>query len=199
MKKRIFCLAIILCVSAFFLISCSGSKGPAEMAIKAAEEVVNATKAEAVKILPDEVKSLEDTLVAVKERFIKKEYKEALAEATALSAKAKDVLEAAKVKKEELTNKWTEMSETFPKMVEEVKAKVDSLDKLKKLPAGMSKEALAEAKAGIVSVEGEWGKALENVTAGNLKDAVGMADSLKDKVFKIMTSLGMNISSTDPQ
>jgi len=167
------------------------------VAIKAAEEAVNATKAEAAKILPDEVKALEDTLVAAKEKFIKKEYKEALAEATALAGRAKQILDAAKVKKEELTKKWTEMNETFPKMVEDVKAKVNSLAKLKKLPAGMSKEAFEEAKAGIASVEGEWAKALESFTAGNLRDAVGMADSLKDKVLKIMTSLGMNTSSSE--
>ncbi|HPC07891.1 MAG TPA: hypothetical protein PKV11_10765, partial [Smithella sp.] len=74
MNKKIFCLAVALCVSAFFLISCSGGKNAADIAIKAAEEAVNATKAEAAKVVPDEVKSLEDSLAAVKEKFVKGEY-----------------------------------------------------------------------------------------------------------------------------
>lgn len=76
MKKKLFCLATALFVSVFFLISCSSDKVPAENAIKAAEEAVSTTKAEAVKIVPDEVKALEDAVAAIKEKFVKKEYKE---------------------------------------------------------------------------------------------------------------------------
>jgi len=36
-------------------------------------------------------------------------------EATTLAAKAKDVLTAAKIKKEELTKKWTEIGQGLPK------------------------------------------------------------------------------------
>jgi chromosome segregation ATPase len=147
MNKKIFCLAVALCVSAFFLISCSGGKNAADIAIKAAEEAVNATKAEAAKVVPDEVKSLEDSLAAVKEKFVKGEYKAALEEATALSARAKEVLDAAKAKKEELTGKWTEMSQGLPKMFEDIQGKVDGLSKLKKLPASLTKEKFEEAKA----------------------------------------------------
>ena len=183
-----------LCVSVFFLISCSTNKGPAEEAIKAAEQAVAATKAEAVKIVPDEVKLLEDSLAAVKEKFVKKEYKEALAEATTLTAKAKEVLAAAKVKKEELNKKWTETTQELPKMLEDIQAKVDGLSKVKKLPKSITKEALAEAKAGIESLKGEWTKAQESFTNGNFNEAVGMAASLKEKALKIMESLGMSNS-----
>ena len=89
MKKIIIGLSVVLFVSISFLMACSSGKNAAELAIKTAEEAVNATKAEAAKILPDEVKSLEDALAAVKEKVIKKEYKEALEEATALAGKAK--------------------------------------------------------------------------------------------------------------
>jgi hypothetical protein len=196
--KKIFCLAMMLFVSVFFLISCSGSKEPAELAIKAAEEAVIATKAEAAKIVPDEVKALEDTLTSVKEKFTNGEYKVALEEATTLVTKAKDVLAAAKVKKEELTKKWTEISQGIPKMFEDIQAKVDSLSKVKKLPKTITKESLAEAKAGIESLKGEWTKAQETFTGGNFNDAIGMATSLKDKVVKIMESLGMSVPQAAP-
>jgi nucleotide-binding universal stress UspA family protein len=114
MKKIIVGLAVVLFVSVSFLMACSGGKSAAELAIKTAEEAVNATKAEAAKIVPDQVKSLEDALAAAKEKVIKGEYKEALGEATALAGKAKDVLAAAKAKKEELTKKWTELTQGLP-------------------------------------------------------------------------------------
>jgi hypothetical protein len=198
MKKIIIGLSVILFVSISFLMACSGGKDAAEMAIKSAEEAVNATKAEAAKIIPDQVKSLEDALAAVKERVIKKEYKEALGEATALAGKAKEVLAAAKVKKEELTSKWTELSQGLPKMVEEIQGKVDSLAKLRKLPASITKEGLEEAKAGLASVKDEWGKVQQSFTSGNLVEAVNGATSLKDKATKIMESLGMSVPAAAP-
>lgn len=198
MKKNVFCLAIALLVSVFFLISCSGGKNAADVAIKAADEAVNATKAEAVKIVPGEVKSLEDALTAVKEKFSKGEYKTALAEATALSAKAKDVLQAAKAKKEELTHKWTEISKDLPKMVEDIQGQVDVLSKAKKLPATLTKETFEEAKAGLASVRDEWGKVQQSFTSGNFADAVTAATSLKDKALKIMEALGMSVPAAAP-
>lgn len=193
MKRKIFCLAMILFVSVLFFISCSGSKEPAELAIKAAEEAINATKAEAVKIVPDEVKSLEDTLTAVKVKFTNGDYKAVLQEATALAAKTKEVLAAAKAKKEELTKKWTEIGQGLPKMFEDIQAKVDSLSKVKRLPAKITKEGFEEAKAGLASVKDEWAKAQASFTSGNFNEAISIASSLKDKAIKIMESLGMSV------
>jgi hypothetical protein len=198
MKKIIIGLSVVLFVSISFLMACSGAKDAAELAIKTAEEAVNTTKAEAAKIVPDQVKSLEDALAAVKEKVIKKEYKEALGEATALAGKAKEVLAAAKVKKEELTKQWTELSQGLPKMVEEIQGKVDSLAKLRKLPATITKQGLEDAKAGLASVKDEWGKVQQSFTGGNFVEAVNGATSLKDKATKIMESLGMSAPVAAP-
>jgi hypothetical protein len=194
MKKKIFSLAIIMMfVSAFFLISCSRDKDPADLAIKAAETAINATKAEAAKIAPDQVKALEDSLASAREKFVKKEYKAALEEATALAGKAKEVAIAAKAKKEELTKKWTEISQDLPKMIEDVQGKVDALSKLKKLPKKLTKDKFEEAKAGLASVKDEWSKAQESFKNGSFTDAINVAGSAKDKVIKAMESLGMSV------
>jgi hypothetical protein len=192
MKKIIVGLAIVLFVSISFLMACSSGKNAADLAIKTAEQAVNATKAEAAKIVPDQVKSLEDTLAAAKEKFVKGEYKEALADATALAGKAKDVLAAAKVKKEELTKKWTELSQGLPIMVATLQSRVDELSKVKKLPANITAEKFAEAKAGLASVTDDWNKAQESFKTGSFADAVSVATSAKDKVLKAMEALGVD-------
>ena len=138
--------------------ACSGGKSAADLAIKTADQAVNATKAEAAKVVPDQVKSLEDTLASAKEKFVKGEYKAALEEATALTGKAKDVLAAAKAKKEELTQKWTDLSQEIPQMVSDLQSRVDVLSKAKKLPADITAEKFAEAKAGLASITDEWTK-----------------------------------------
>jgi len=193
MNKKFLSLAIVMFVSAFFLISCSRDKDPADLAIKAAETAINATKAEAVKMVPDQVKSLDDSLAAAKEKFAKGEYKAALDEATHLPVKAKGVTAAAKVKKEELTKKWTETSQELPKMIEDVQGKVDALSKLKRLPAKLKKDKFEEAKAGLASAKDEWTKAQESFKNEKFTDAINAAGSLKDKVINIMGTLGMSI------
>jgi hypothetical protein len=198
MKKIIFGLAIVLLVSISFLMACSGGKSAADLAIKTAEQAVNATKAEAAKVVPDQVKLLEDSLAAAKEKFVKGEYKAALEEATALADKAKDVLAAAKAKKEELTKKWTELSQGVPQMIADIQSKVDSLSKVKKLPAKITKEKFEEAKAGLTSITDEWTKAQDSFKTGSFVDAVGMATSVKDKATKAMEALGMSVPAPAP-
>jgi len=129
MKRNLISLALILLVGTVMLSACASDKGPAEVAIKAAEEAINSVKAEAVKYVPDQVKSLEGALAAVKDKFAKEDYKAAITDATSLSAKAKEVAEAAKAKKEELTKSWTDLSGGVPKMVEAVQSRVDILSK----------------------------------------------------------------------
>ena len=198
MKKIIIGLAVVLFVSISFLIACSGGKSAAELAIKTADEAVNATKAEAAKILPDEVKSLEDTLASAKEKVVKGEYKAALEEATALAGKAKKVLAAAKAKKEELTQKWTELSQGVPQMVADLQNRVDVLSKARKLPANLTAEKFAEAKARLTSIKDEWIKAEESFKTGSFADAVSVASSVKDKAVKAMETLGMSAPAAAP-
>jgi len=193
MKRKIFCLAIILLLGSVMFIGCASDKGPAEQAVKAAEEAINSTKAEAAKYVPDQVKSLESALAAVKDKFAKGEYKVAISEAQALAGKAKGVVDAAKAKKEELTKTWTNLNEGLPKMVEAIQSRVDILSQSKKLPANLTAEKFAEAKTGLAAAKEEWAKALENFKAGNYADAVSVANSVKEKAVKAMETLGLPV------
>jgi len=193
MKRNLFSLAIILFVSTVMFIACGSDKGPAEQAIKAAEEAINSTKAEAAKYVPDQVKSLESALAAVKDKFAKKEYKDAISEAQSLAGKAKGVMDAAKAKKEELTKTWTDLSQGLPKMVEAIQSRVDILSKSKKLPANLTAEKFAEAKSGLTAAKEEWAKALESFKAGNFTDAISVANSVKGKAVKAMEILGLPV------
>lgn len=189
MKKWVPFIALV--VVALFFVACSRDKEPAEAAIKAAEEALNATKAEASKYVPDQVKSVEDALKAAKDSLAKGEYTAALNSAKDLPAKAKDLGSAAAAKKTELAKSWEEMSGSVPKMVEDIKAKLDALAKSKKLPKGMDKAKLEGAKAGLAEITQGWTDADNAFKAGNLTDALTKAKTVKKKATEIMTSLGM--------
>jgi DNA repair exonuclease SbcCD ATPase subunit len=197
MKRSIISIAAALLIAMMFM-ACADEKGPAELAMQAAEQAVNAAKAEAVKFAPEKAAGLDAALASVKEKMAKKEYKEALAEAQTIPDKAKEVLTAAKAKKDELTKKWDELVQAVPPMVAALQTKVDELGQLKKLPKEMTAEKLAEAKAGLDAVKADWAKAEESFKAGNFSEALTAAGAIKEKATKQMEALGLSIAPVAP-
>lgn len=189
--KRIFVSIVAMLFISVLFMACADEKGPAELAMKAAEQAVAATKAEAEKLVPDQVAALESALASAKDKLTKGEFKEALSEAQGLVGKAKDVLAAAQAKKNELTQKWTELSQGLPQMIEAIQGKVDDLSKLKKLPKAITAEKLAEAKSGLEAVKADLAKAQESFTSGNIEEAIAVATAVKEKAVKAMESLGI--------
>ena len=193
--KRILLLTAAVLV-AVALGACSSAKAPAEQAIKAAEEALNASKAEAMKYIPDQVKSVEDALKAAKDSLAKGDYAGATTAATAVAAKAKDLVSAAAAKKVELTKGWEEQSAELPKMIADIKSRVAALSKSKKLPKGMDKATFESAQSGLEEVSNAWNEASQTFKQGNLADAFAKAKGAKEKATEIMSILGMKVPPT---
>jgi hypothetical protein len=180
-------------VALTLLVACASDKGPAEQAIKGAEAAVAQVKADAAKWVPDQVRTLDASLAAVKDKFAKGDYKAALAEAPGIASRAKEVSAAAAAKQAELTKSWDEMSAGLPKMVEAVKSRVDILSKSKKLPANVSKEQFETAKAGLADATKGWDDATAAYKSGNVADAVAKAGVVKKKTVEALEALGMPV------
>jgi hypothetical protein len=185
---------VMLCMVAVVLASaCASDKVPAEQAVKAAEAAVAAVGAEAAKLVPDQMKALEASLAAVKDKFAKNDYKAVLAEAPTLATKAKEVAAAAAAKKSELTKSWEEMSAGLPQMVEAVKSRIDILSQSKKLPATLTQEKFDAAKAGLAEATKGWEDATVAFKNGALADALAMGQQVKVKTVQALEALGMPV------
>jgi len=184
----------VICAMALALLSaCASDKAPAEQAIQGAEAAIAQVKTEAAKWIPDQVRALDTSLAAVKDKFAKGDYKAVLAEAPALATQAKSVAEAAAAKKAELTKSWEEMSAGLPKMIEAVKSRVDILSKSKKLPANVTKEQFEAAKTDVAAATQGWTDAMAAYTGGNIADAVTKANTVKAKTVEALQALGMPV------
>jgi hypothetical protein len=186
---------VLVCAAA---LACNSGKAPAEAAMKLADEAVNAARGEAEKLVPDDFKSLSDDLNAAKDQMTKGDYKAALASAQSVQQKANDVMAKAKAKKDELTKSWTDLSASVPGMVDAIKAKVDSLDAMKKLPKGMDAGKLAAAKEGLASAQTAWGQAQDAYKAGNWSAAIAKAKGVKDQATSVMATLGLSSDGAAP-
>jgi hypothetical protein len=116
-----------------------------------------------------------------------------LAGAQDVAAKAKELGAAAATKKAELTKSWEEVSNGVPKMAEAIKSRVDILSQSKKLPAGLDKAKVDDAKAGLESMNQSWTQASDAYKSGDVGSAVAKANAAKDKAVEIMTALNMTV------
>ena len=170
-------LVLGLMVLPLLVVGCS--KGPAEAALKAADEAIAKVAPEAQKFVPDQFKAVTDAAAAAKASFDKGDYAAALAAAKDLPAKATEVMAAATAKKDELTALWNEMAKTLAAKKMDLTDKIEALAAMKKRPMGLDAAKLDEIKARMAGMGALWTKATEAFNAGNLKGALEMAENVK--------------------
>ena len=173
--------------------ACGQDKKLAEAALMKADEAVKSASPDIAQYAADSWKGVTDSLKAAQDAFARKDYKSALTGANEIEQKVQEASSVAMAKKDELTKAWTEMSEGLPKMVEAIKSRVDILSASKKLPAGMDKAKLEEAKSGLAAASQMWSEASDAAKSGNLTDAVAKANALKEKAAQLMQGLGMSL------
>jgi len=173
-------LILGLMVLPMFAAGCS--KGPAEAALKAADEAIAKVAPDAEKYVPEQFKTLTDAAAAAKASFDKGDYAAALAVAKDLPAKATEVMTAATAKKDELMGQWNVLSKDMPILVADWQKKIDELIASKKLPKTATPERIEEIKAKFAEVNTTWTKATEAFNAGDIKGALENAGAVKASV-----------------
>jgi hypothetical protein len=179
-------LILGLMVLPLFAAGCS--KGPAEAALKAADEAIAKVAPDAEKFVPDQFATLTAAAAAAKASFDKGDYAAALAVAKDLPAKATEVMTAATAKKDELTAQWNVMSKDMPILVADWQKKFDELVAAKKLPKTATPERIAEMKTKFEELSTTWTKATDAFNAGDLKGALELGGNVKASVDWIQTT-----------
>lgn len=188
--KRIISLTAL--VATLALGACgSGDKGPAEAALAAAGKAVDAVREDGTKYAGEQFTQLEAALNTAREKLSKGEFKTALESAGGLADKAKDVAKAAADKKAQLTAAWGEFEAGVPKMMEGLKARLDSLAQSKKLPDGMDKAKLDGLRAAYEEAAGMFAKAKEAAASGDFFNATDLGAKIKAKIAEIAAALGL--------
>jgi predicted small secreted protein len=193
---------LLAALSAVLLFGCNTQKGPAQQAVASAQAALDAVRDEAQKYAPEQLGGVEAKLSDMKGSFEKGDYAGVLAAAPAVTAAIASMKDAVAAKKEEAAaalakakDDWGPASAAVPKMVDEIAKRVEALSKTKKLPKGVSKEAVAAAKTGLDTLKSTWADATNASSSGDYTTAMAKAQAVKDKAAEIMKSLGMNPAS----
>jgi predicted small secreted protein len=194
-KSSIWLLAVL---SAVLLFGCNTQKGPAEQAVASAQAALDALRDDAQKYAPEQLGGVEAKLSELKGSFEKGDYAGVLAAAPGMTAAITGLKEAAATKKTEAEaalakakDDWGTASTAVPKLVDDLGKRVETLSKSKKLPKGVTKDAVAKAKTAVDALKSTWGEASNAAASGDYTTAMAKASAVKDKAAEIGKSLGM--------
>jgi uncharacterized protein YoxC len=187
--KRFALLALALTVL-LLVPACGMQKKSAETAIAGVESAFNAIKEQAVNVVPDQAKTIEDAIAAAKAQADKGDFKAALETTKDLPAKVKELSDGLAAKQAELQQTWAGLNAALPGAVASLSQKLGAM---KKPPAGMDKAALDAAKTGLAEMKTKWGEATTAMQGGKWAEAAAKAGEVKTSAVALMTELKMSV------
>jgi hypothetical protein len=170
---------------------CSMAKGKAESAIAEADSNLQAVAVDAQAYVPDQYAAAGAQLTAAKTDFESGSFADALTKAQEATTLVGGLAPAIEARKTELATMWQGMSEALPKTVQAIQGRVDELSKMRRLPAGITKEAVTQAQHDVQEMTASWTQAVEAQGKGDLATATSLAAGLQAKADQVMNALGM--------
>ncbi len=191
MKSRKLLAVLAVCI---VLGSCS-QKDPAEEAITAAENALNAVYEDAGKYVPERYTEVKAELVAARAAFNEERYADAIAAVKDVPAEAEALAKEAAAAKErhmsEMNADWARLSGSLPDLLAAIGGRLQEFGKMSRLPVGMDKQLLDEAGAAFASAQSTWEEAGAAYGSGDLETAVGKARDAEGMAQDLVARLGM--------
>jgi len=175
---------------------CGSQQEPANKAVEAAKAALDGVREEAGQFAPDQLKSVDEALGRVQKQLAEQKFSDVLTSAPVLTnqiAELKTAVAEGKSRAEaamaEAKDMWPKLAEELPKMNEALKARLESLAKMKKLPEGIDQANIDFSKQAYDEMAKDWGAAQEDFTAGRFTDAASKANAARRRAADLMARL----------
>lgn len=190
-------IAVVAAI-AMLAVACASQKQPAAKVISDAEASLAVLREQGEKYAPQALKVVEDSIASMKSSLEKGDYAAILAQGPAVTKELvalKDAADAAKAELDAAVSRakqdWTAYSTELPQAVDSIQRRIDALGKARRLPAGLEKAGLEDAKAGLETLKSDWAEASAAFSAGEFTEAAAQASAIKDRAAEMMAKLGM--------
>jgi hypothetical protein len=181
--------------TALALIAGCSQKDPAREAIAAGEDALNAVYEDAQKYVPERYAEVKAELDAARTAYNEERYADAIEEVKDVPAHAEALAKEATAAREkrlsEMDSEWARLSASLPDRLARVGSRLDELGAMRRLPQGIDKQLLEEARAAHASAQTAWSEAGAAHADGNLEAAVGKAKDAEGMAQDLVTRLGM--------
>jgi hypothetical protein len=182
--KRIFWLGMVL-TTVWLLPACGSQKRSAETAVAQTTQAWNAIKQQAANIVPDDAKSIDDAIAGATAQLEAGDYKGALAAATSLDARIKELAAALPEKTSQAQSAWAELSGSIPGTLATLENKLKGL----KAPAAGTPNADQSPVVVLGHLKDGWNDAQAAAQAGRLGEALNKGNDVRSGAVKLLTDL----------
>ncbi len=163
------------------LVAGACSKGPAEAALKAADESIARVTREARTIMPAELEALTTAVAGAKAKFKAGDYAGALAAAKDLPARAAELARAAAAKKGEVAAQWKVFQSSVPGALRNMTERIRGVEGMRKLPKDFDPSQLTAAKTALSEAATLWAAASDAFANGDFAGALARAADVRTK------------------
>lgn len=184
--KGVAALAVV-CVA---LASLGCNKGPADAAIRSAEQALEAARPEIEKYTPTAYAPLTADLANAKTLFDQGRYTDALKSAQDLATNIETAVAAANEQKAELSVAWARVSARLPKIVEALTARVGDV--------AATKMPVETAKSELGAITEAWRVASDAFQGGDEARALALARDVEAKAERLAATLGLDTALIAP-
>jgi hypothetical protein len=188
---------LLVALAVLALLSACSQKDPAREAIDAAENALNAVYEDAARYVPERYAAVKKELDAARTAFNEERYADAIAAVRDVPAHAEALAKEAAAAKEkhvsEMNADWARLSGSLPDRLAAIGGRLEELGGMRRLPDGMDKQLLDEAKAALASARTAWGEAGTAHAAGDLDAAIAKARAAEGMAQDLVARLGMQV------
>ena len=188
-------LRLVAALTALIVLGACSQKDPAQEAITAAEDALNAVYEDAAKYVPERYAEVKGQLESARAAFKEERYADAIAAVKDVPSDAEALAGEAAAAKErriaELDADWARLSGSLPELLAGIGGRLEELAKLRKLPEGMDRQLLDEAGAALASARKAWEEAGAAQARGDVEAAVDTARGAEGMAQDLVGRLGM--------
>jgi hypothetical protein len=178
-------------VFALALVSCGGPRRSAESDLAAAERAVTALPADASRVVPDEATALSDAVNRGKDEIARGEFAAASTTLREVPERARLLADSLPSRRQALSAMLDTLAVAMPRNLAAMGARLDSIGRSRRLPAGVDEQELAEARETHAAAQAEWPQVMSMAGSGELAQAATRALQLKDRVSRSLLALGL--------
>jgi len=183
--------AAAVCAAALAAGGCG--KGPAEAALREADEALAAARPELETYVPDEWRSLGRSLSAARARLEQGEYGEALRSARDLLPRIESAVGAARRRKDDMVAAFHELRSSLPPLVRSLLTRVAALAGARRLPRGVNRAMVGSAQRELAAIASDWNEAASGFEAGDVPAALERARSVGARAEELAAALGVAV------
>jgi hypothetical protein len=194
--RRLSLLPELLVCAALLLGGCASQQDRASRVVAEAEQTLQAFKEDAQRLAPEQYAAAEQAIARLKTQLQQRDFAGVITALPTVTTQLAALQELANARRAELEAaieraraEWTGLSLDVPASLDALQRRIDELAAAGKLPAGVDRNTLAEARKTLEALRAKWAEALASFAQGRLPEAADQARESRDRAAELAARL----------